>query len=108
MFDSRDLRLGREALEDPELESIALYSFGAANNPLLDLVAQGAAGVLQNPEVARVLEAATNNCQEQAQRGAEQFFKENWPYFLAGGAMLVAANYMMLVIGVLPAIRARR
>ncbi len=54
------------------------------------------AGLLEDPEIRKAIEAMMDQCEVKAKQGGEQFFRENWPWFLLGGVALVGGNFIMM------------
>ncbi len=57
---------------------------------------------VSDPAVQQALVRVEENCKNKAKVGVTEWMQENWHWLVVGGASLVAANYIMLSVAVLP------
>ena len=56
------------------------------------------AGIINDPAIRAAIEEMLNECETKTKEGGEQFFKENWPWFMLGGAGLIGGNFIMMFL----------
>jgi|TARA_Y100000034_G_scaffold112525_1_gene146588 hypothetical protein len=84
------------------------YYGASADQFLGGLMANTAREFIDDPYVQQTLVEIQEDCKNKAKTGVTEWMQENWHWFVVGGAGLIAANFLMLSVAVLPYLGRKR